>query len=206
MSSYIHYYLINDRDVKAESRVSIASVTARFQPTGGGVQVYNVLYLPSLQNVVSTSFKDASLESTYQRYSHWQRQKSLIVVNAIDVVLKIITAVLVVTHQLGNSPGTHVKCPTSSECYYNNSSGSNQSQVEDEFPTITVISASGLILLNLVIFSLTVCWKSFARNYLHLAALATWLLMNFQGKKVENLIQKNFSRQFIAQIKTKVRC
>ncbi|XP_046634462.1 adenylate cyclase type 8-like [Daphnia pulicaria] len=164
----------------AESRVSIASVTARFQPTGGGVQVYNVLYLPSLQNVVSTSFKDASLESTYQRYSHWQRQKSLIVVNAIDVVLKIITAVLVVTHQLGNSPGTHVKCPTSSECYYNNSSGSNQSQVEDEFPTITVISASGLILLNLVIFSLTVCWKSFARNYLHLAALATWLLMNFQ--------------------------
>lgn len=147
--------------------------------------MYNVLYLPSLQNVVSTSFKDASLESTYQRYSHWQRQKSLIVVNAIDVVLKIITAVLVVTHQLGNSPGgTHVNCPTSSECYYNNSSGSNQSQGEEElFPTITVICASGLILLNLVIFSLTVCWKSFARNYLHLAALATWLLMNFQGKK-----------------------
>ncbi len=188
-------------------------MTARFQPTGGGgVKVYNVLYLPSLQNVVSSSFKDASLESTYQRYSHWQRQKSLIAVNAIDVVLKIITAAVIATHQLGNSPGTNVNtnCPidmmTSSECY-TNSSASNQSQ--ELFTTQTVlICASCLILLNLVIFSLAVCWKSFAHNYLHLAALATWLLMNFQGKKkkVKRIQFKSFWRQnkpHVLQIKKK---
>ena len=137
---------------------------------------------------MSSSFRDASLESTYQRYSHWQRQKSLIVVNAIDVVLKLITVAVIAT-QPGNSSG-NFNCPVDStsssvssfECLSNSSSAySNRSHAE-QFPIKTVIWASGLILVNAVIISLTICWKNFADNYLHLAALATWLLMNFQGK------------------------
>ena len=182
-------------------RVSDASSTARFQPTGGGVEVFNVLYLPSLQNVVSSSsFKDASLESTYQRYSHWQRQKLLIMVNAVDVVLKIITAAVIST-QYRNSPGDFPNCPVdlltssvnSSECYSSSSEkGSPQSSL-GEFPIKTVIWASCLILMNVVILLLAFFWKQLANNYLHLAALATWLLMNIQGKvEKKNLISKSF--------------
>ena len=39
---------------------------------------------------LTNQFKDKHLESAYQRYSQRQRQKSLVILNIIDIVLKII--------------------------------------------------------------------------------------------------------------------
>lgn len=44
---------------------------------------------PSLTN----SFRARSLEKSYLTYSHRQRQKSLLIVNLVDLVLKIVLAV-----------------------------------------------------------------------------------------------------------------
>jgi len=50
--------------------------------------VYRGVYCPSLSN----SFTEVHLELAYQRYSHRQRQKSLIIVNFVDALLKIVLA------------------------------------------------------------------------------------------------------------------
>jgi adenylate cyclase 8 len=52
--------------------------------------VYRGVYCPSLSN----SFREDHLELAYQRYSHRQRQKSLIIVNLVDALLKIVLAVV----------------------------------------------------------------------------------------------------------------
>jgi hypothetical protein len=56
--------------------------------------VYRGVYCPSLSN----SFREDHLELAYQRYSHRQRQKSLIIVNLVDALLKIVLAT--VTHYI----------------------------------------------------------------------------------------------------------
>jgi hypothetical protein len=58
--------------------------------------VYRGVYCPSLSN----SFREDHLELAYQRYSHRQRQKSLIIVNLVDSLLKIVLAT--VTHYIHN--------------------------------------------------------------------------------------------------------
>lgn len=45
---------------------------------------------PSLTN----SFRSRSLERSYLTYSHRQRQKSLLIVNIVDLVLKIVLAII----------------------------------------------------------------------------------------------------------------
>lgn len=45
---------------------------------------------PSLTN----SFKQSSLERAYLTYTHRQRQKSLIIVNLVDFILKIVLAMI----------------------------------------------------------------------------------------------------------------
>ena len=47
--------------------------------------VYRGIYLPSL----SGKLQDERLEVAYQKYSHRQRQKSLLLVNAADLCLKV---------------------------------------------------------------------------------------------------------------------
>ena len=47
--------------------------------------VYRGIYLPSL----SGKLQDERLEIAYQKYSHRQRQKSLLLVNAADLCLKV---------------------------------------------------------------------------------------------------------------------
>lgn len=47
--------------------------------------MYKGIYWPSLTN----SFNDGNLELAYLRYSHRQRQKSLIIVNIVDLLLKV---------------------------------------------------------------------------------------------------------------------
>ena len=46
--------------------------------------VYRGIYLPSL----SGKLQDERLELAYQRYAHRQRQKSLMLVNSADLLLK----------------------------------------------------------------------------------------------------------------------
>ncbi|KAG8238917.1 hypothetical protein J437_LFUL000754, partial [Ladona fulva] len=52
--------------------------------------VYRGIYFPSLTN----SFRERRLEMAYQRYSYRQRQKSLIIVNLVDLLLKDVGCVL----------------------------------------------------------------------------------------------------------------
>ncbi|CAH1402812.1 unnamed protein product [Nezara viridula] len=52
-------------------------------------KVYKGVYLLSLTN----SFKEKHLELSYQRYSHRQRQRSLIIVNLVDAVVKLAVCV-----------------------------------------------------------------------------------------------------------------
>ncbi|KZS05949.1 putative Adenylyl cyclase [Daphnia magna] len=165
-----------------------ASSTTRFQRSGGGAVVYGGLYLPSLQNGLSGRFENQPLESAYQRYSHRQRQKSFIVVNGVDVALKIIAVILISTHYSSSSVNSSVPCSidlnssissSPSDC---NSKPSGASMVHShgEYPTETVTWTSCLIVVNVLLCLLAFCWKCFANNYLHWAALATWLLMNLQ--------------------------
>lgn len=50
---------------------------------------------PSLTN----SFRARSLECSYLTYSHRQRQKSLLIVNIVDLMLKIVLAVVWTLHK-----------------------------------------------------------------------------------------------------------
>ncbi|GAB0094916.1 Adenylate cyclase [Sergentomyia squamirostris] len=103
---------------------------------------------PSFTN----SFKARSLEHSYLTYSHRQRQKSLIIVNIVDLLLKLILAVVWITRRSPDIPVTS-KAITWSIC--------------------CIIANLGICLLG--------CWRCFANNYLHWAATCTWLLLNLQG-------------------------
>jgi hypothetical protein len=48
--------------------------------------VYKGIYLPSL----SGKLQDNRLEMAYQKYAHRQRQKSLMLVNSADLILKVV--------------------------------------------------------------------------------------------------------------------
>ncbi|CRK99503.1 CLUMA_CG012822, isoform A [Clunio marinus] len=102
---------------------------------------------PSLTN----SFRAASLERSYLTYSHRQRQKSLIIVNAVDLVLKFVLAAVYIFQQKHN-----------------------------EIPVNAIIWSVCCVLANLGICMLGL-WRCFANNYLHWAATCTWLLLNLQG-------------------------
>ncbi|XP_070498799.1 adenylyl cyclase 78C-like isoform X2 [Chironomus tepperi] len=102
---------------------------------------------PSLTN----SFRAASLERSYLTYSHRQRQKSLIIVNAVDLVLKFVLAAVWIFQQQNQS--IPINATVWSVC--------------------CILANLGICLLGL--------WRCFANNYLHWAAVCTWLLLNLQG-------------------------
>lgn len=54
---------------------------------------------------MTNSFKQPSLEKSYLTYTHRQRQKSLIIVNVVDLTLKIILAVINVAFQKSDEVG-----------------------------------------------------------------------------------------------------
>lgn len=103
---------------------------------------------PSLTN----SFKASSLERSYLTYSHRQRQKSLIIVNIVDLLLKVVLAMVWFWRK---SPETEISAEaiTWSVC--------------------CIFANLGICILG--------CWRCFANNYLHWAASCTWLLLNLQG-------------------------
>ncbi|XP_069689602.1 adenylyl cyclase 78C isoform X2 [Periplaneta americana] len=110
--------------------------------------VYRGVYCPSLSN----SFREDHLELAYQRYSHRQRQKSLIIVNLVDSLLKIVLAAV----WLINTKEDLLSYP------------------EEVTWTVCTMTA------NFAICFLG-WWRCFANNYLHWAAGTTWLLLIAQG-------------------------
>nr|CAD7394066.1 unnamed protein product [Timema cristinae] len=111
--------------------------------------VYRGIYCPSLTN----SFRESHLELAYQRYSHRQRQKSLIVVNVVDFLLKVILGVVWAFHK------ELLEAPT----------------VDGWAWTVCSMAA------NFTVCMLG-WWRCFANNYLHWAAICTWFLLNMQGE------------------------
>ncbi|XP_013196193.2 adenylyl cyclase 78C [Amyelois transitella] len=112
---------------------------------------YKGIYWPSITN----SFKDEAVENSYQRYSRRQRQKSLIMVNIVDLALKICLSIIYTTA---------------------NRSNITTDTMEPDNIALTI----AFIFLNVAVCLLG-WWHCFANNYLHWAAAATWILLVAQG-------------------------
>ncbi|XP_058129316.1 adenylyl cyclase 78C [Anopheles ziemanni] len=108
---------------------------------------------PSMTN----SFRAPSLERSYLTYSHRQRQKSLILVNVVDLVLKVVLALVWIGFNRGMTIKAH----------------------EVTWSVCCIISNFLICVLG--------SWRLFANNYLHWAAVCTWLLLNLQGFLGEGL-------------------
>ncbi|XP_072935592.1 adenylyl cyclase 78C [Epargyreus clarus] len=134
--------------------------TERILRTG---RYYKGIYWPSITN----SFKDESVELSYQRYSRRQRQRSLIMVNIVDLILKICLSLI---YKLSNRNG---------------------SSVMDGYQ-IAWTAAFGL--LNVVV-CLMGTWRCFANNYLHWAAATTWILLIAQGLSGKGIGFQNAANQ-----------
>nr|XP_026484478.1 adenylate cyclase type 8 [Vanessa tameamea] len=111
---------------------------------------YKGIYWPSITN----SFKEQTVELSYQRYSRRQRQKSLIMVNVVDLALKICLSLI-----------------------YTLSNRHNLDTVTNGYQ---IAWTAAFALLNIAVCLLG-CWRCFANNYLHWAAAATWILLIAQG-------------------------
>lgn len=112
---------------------------------------------------VSSSFHSPTLERSYLLYSHRQRQKSLIIVNIVDMMLKIILAIV----SSWRMESSHI---TATELAW------------------TICGSA----INLGICVLGM-WRCFANNYLHWGAVLTWLLMIVQGFVGESMSTARYS-------------
>ncbi|XP_020714442.1 adenylate cyclase type 8 isoform X2 [Ceratitis capitata] len=120
---------------------------------------------PSLTN----SFKQHSLERSYLTYTHRQRQKSLIIVNLVDFMLKVTLAIIWFSRQQNrNAKGLN---NNSTIIYYG----------DGEVKLATAITWSVCCIVANVGICCLGFWRCFANNYLHWAAVCTWVLMNIQG-------------------------
>ncbi|XP_012222680.1 adenylyl cyclase 78C isoform X3 [Linepithema humile] len=110
--------------------------------------LYKGIFLPSLTN----SFHSKQLETSYLLYSNRQRQKSLIMLNIVDLGLKI-TLTAIWLWQRDSSSGGLIEGLSWAAC---------------------------CMAANLVICVLG-WWRCFSNNYLYWASIFTWLLINSQG-------------------------
>ncbi|KAH8380471.1 hypothetical protein KR009_010919, partial [Drosophila setifemur] len=153
----------SDFDHELESGNSLASIAGQPQrPLNNEMysafksgNVVKGILCPSLTN----SFKQSSLERSYLTYTHRQRQKSLIIVNVVDFVLKVVLALVWIMRRKDQGP----------------------LKEEDETSMATAITWS----VCCGIANMAICflgyWRCFANNYLHWAAVCTWVLFNIQG-------------------------
>ncbi|KAK0083227.1 hypothetical protein PV325_009156 [Microctonus aethiopoides] len=111
-------------------------------------QLYKGIFCPSL----TTSFHSSNLEHSYFNYSYRQRQKSLIMLNIVDFVLKIAIISMWLWKRDNNSNGLIETLSWALCCMFAN----------------LVLSILGL-------------WRWFSNNYLYWASVFTWLLINTQG-------------------------
>ncbi|XP_075980585.1 adenylyl cyclase 78C isoform X3 [Anticarsia gemmatalis] len=111
---------------------------------------YRGIYCPSITN----SFKNPAVEISYQRYSQRQRQKSLIIVNVVDLALKVCLAIIY--------------------------SITNENSISSSTKLTQIAWTVAFSMLNVGVCLLG-WWRCFANNYLHWAAAATWILLIAQG-------------------------
>ncbi|XP_071569284.1 adenylyl cyclase 78C isoform X3 [Temnothorax nylanderi] len=110
--------------------------------------LYKGIFLPSLTN----SFHNKQLETSYLLYSNRQRQKSLIMLNIVDLSLKITLTAIWLWQRDPNGGGLIEGLSWAACC----------------------------MAANLVICVLG-WWRCFSNNYLYWASIFTWLLINSQG-------------------------
>jgi hypothetical protein len=134
----------------ATDGLSNPTPTLYFANTDDWTWNYKGILLPKLTN----DFKDSHLENAYQRYSHRQRQKSLVILNIIDIILKL---VLLIIFAISDSNET------------------------DNRLKYRILYNIPWFVVNSIVVCLITCWKQFANNYLHFGALFTWIIFNVQG-------------------------
>ncbi|XP_076685678.1 adenylyl cyclase 78C isoform X3 [Andrena cerasifolii] len=110
--------------------------------------LYKGIFCPSLSN----SFHSKQLETSYLHYSNRQRQKSLIMLNIVDLSLKIVLLAIWLWQRDENSSGLIESLSWASCC----------------------------MAANMVVCVLG-WWRCFSNNYLYWASIFTWLLINSQG-------------------------
>ncbi|XP_017790028.1 PREDICTED: adenylate cyclase type 8 [Habropoda laboriosa] len=145
--------LIEDAEISTDPDVVLAE-----QPVDAEAQtqrdvfkkgvLYKGIFCPSLSN----SFHSKQLETSYLHYSNRQRQKSLIMLNIVDLSLKIILMTIWLCKRDENSGGLIESLSWASCC----------------------------MAANLVVCILG-WWRCFSNNYLYWASIFTWLLINSQG-------------------------
>ncbi|XP_076753507.1 adenylyl cyclase 78C isoform X1 [Xylocopa sonorina] len=137
----------NDPDVVLAEQPVDAESQAQRDVFKKGV-LYKGIFCPSLSN----SFHSKQLETSYLHYSNRQRQKSLIMLNIVDLSLKIILMAIWLWKRDENSGGLIESLSWASCC----------------------------MAANLVVCVLG-WWRCFSNNYLYWASIFTWLLINSQG-------------------------
>ena len=152
-----------------EQKLCRDASTREADPTGLVFQRGKVcygIYLPSL----SGRLQDPKLEDAYQKYSYRQRQKSLVLVNLSDLLLKLL--VLAKLFCLVKTTDNHgSKEP--SQCYF--------SELNNRWTYVGFLTFA--MILNLV-FGCVSWWRCYANNYLHWGALTTWFLLFFQVREI----------------------
>ncbi|KAI1290360.1 Adenylate cyclase type 8 [Halotydeus destructor] len=111
---------------------------------------------------LSDDFSDSHLESAYQRYSQRQRQKSLVIVNVIDIIVKLAFFLAAEVSYFSSS----------------SSLSSNQSPLASLYINIPWVIA------NIVTIISVSCWHQCANNRLHQAALFTWFIFNLEAHQL----------------------
>ncbi|XP_012527776.2 adenylyl cyclase 78C isoform X2 [Monomorium pharaonis] len=110
--------------------------------------LYKGIFLPSLTN----SFHNKQLETSYLLYSNRQRQKSLIMLNIVDLSLKITLTAIWLWQRDPNNGGL-----------------------------IEGLSWAACCMAANLLICVLGWWRCFSNNYLYWASIFTWLLINSQG-------------------------
>ena len=101
------------------------------------------------------NFLDKNLESAYKKYSHRQRQKSLVILNVIDIALKV-------------------------AFFFDLLIRIKETQGRIRIPITELLLLIPWIVLNSVIIGLITCWKKCANHFLDYAALFSWILFTIE--------------------------
>ena len=90
MVARVHVTLITLQSVERESAKPVLMAKESRPMFRKGRKMYGI-YLPSLNGRLDSP----RLEAAYQKYSHRQRQKSVILVNMFDLLIKIVQLVII---------------------------------------------------------------------------------------------------------------
>lgn len=136
------------------------SVTRENSASGCKTQYFNDDLRSTFRGIIlprlTDNFNDSHLEAAYQRYSHRQRQKSLLILHILDVVLKMSFFIALMIKVRESSGRIRV-------------------------PLKELMIIIPWIITNASTIGLITCWNKCANNYLHLAALLSCLIFNIEG-------------------------